>query len=153
MNPSESAEALMDFAALRGFTLESATPAQGIDAMIRFFQEVRPDSRIVEGAGDMLLYQWGVHDWGQGPSFQLNITRQFIELVEEEGGDEEVMSQLGLTFHFPPSEQVNAFGVKNRWCESLGCIADLNVFIAESAPYVALKDSRPERVEVSWSLV
>ena len=57
--------------------------------MIRFFQEVRPDSRIVEGAGDMLLYQWGVHDWGQGPSFQLNITRQFIELVEEEGEDDE----------------------------------------------------------------
>lgn len=121
--------------------------------MIRFFQEVRPDSRIVEGAGDMLLYQWGVHDWGQGPSFQLNITRQFIELVEEEGEDEEVMSQLGLTFHFPPSEQMKAFGDQNRWCESLGGVADLAAFVAESAPYVALKDSRPERVEVSWGLV
>jgi hypothetical protein len=150
MTPSDSATAFTKFALLRGCAPENATPAQGIDAMIAFFQEVRPDSQIVEGSGDMLLYQWGVHDWGEGPSFQFNITRQFIEIDEE---DEEIMSQLGLTFHFPPTEQVKAFGVKNQWCESVDDIAELIAFITQSAPYIALKDSRAERIEVSWSLV
>lgn len=153
MTPSESSEALADFARQRGINLESATPSQGIDAMIHFFRDVRPESRIVEGAGDMILFQWGVYRFSGSPSFQLNLTRQFIELVEEEGEDEEVMSQLGLTFHFPATAAMEAFGKQNRWCESLAGVDDFVAFITKSAPYVSLKDARPERVETEWGLV
>jgi len=150
MTPFDSAAEFADFATRRGFALETATPAQGFDAMIAFFQEVGPASQIVEGEGDMLLYQWGVHDWGEGPSFQFNITRQFIEIEEDE---EQVMSPLGITFHFPPSDEAKAFGVQNQWCESIDGVAELIDFISQSAPYAALKDSRADRVEVSWSPV
>lgn len=153
MTPSESSEALVDFARQRGISLEGAIPSQGIDAMIHFFREVRPESRMIESAGDMLLYQWGVYRFSGSPSFQLNLTRQFIELIEEEGEDEEVMSQLGLTFHFPATEAMEAFGKQNRWCESLAGVDDFASFITKSAPYVALKDARPERVEAEWGLV
>ncbi len=153
MTPSDSSEALVDFARQRGTNLKSATLSQGIDAMIHFFRDIRPEARIVEGAGDMLLFQWGVYRFSERPSFQLNLTRQFIELVEEEGEDEEVMSQLGLTFHFPITAAMEAFGKQNRWCESLAGVDDLIAFITKSAPYIALKDARPERVEAEWSLV
>ena len=153
MTPADSARVFVEFAQLRGPALKSATPAQGIDAMIRFFKTVRPSRVVRKSAGDMLLYQWGVYDWGQGPSFELNITRQFIELVEEEGEEEEVMSQLSLTFHFTPSDEMNAFGKKNQWCESETALTEFVIFIHQSAPYLALKDSAAERVEVNWSLV
>ncbi|MFZ2324630.1 MAG: hypothetical protein WAV89_13150 [Ignavibacteriaceae bacterium] len=153
MTPSESSEALVGFASQRGINLASATPGQGIEAMIHFFREIRPGSPIVEGAGDMLLFQWGVYRFSGSPSFQLNLTRQFIELVEEEGEDEEVMSQLGLTFHFPAAGAMEAFGEQNRWCESLAGVDDFVAFITKSAPYMALKDARPEHIEAEWSLV
>lgn len=153
MIPSESSVALIDFARLRGVALRSGTPAQGIDAMIRFFRDVRPETAVVEGAGDMLLYQWGIYSFSGSPSFQLNLTRQFIELVEEEGEEEEVMSQLGLTFHFPVSPATEALGEQNRWCESIEGLDDFVRFITQSAPYVALRDARSERVEAEWSLI
>jgi hypothetical protein len=147
MTPSDSATALVDFAQQRGCALESATPAPGIEAMLQYFQQIRPESNVVEGSGDMLLFQWGIYRFGGSPSFRLNLTRQFIELIEEE----EVMSQLGLTFHYPVSAEAEAFGKKSRWCESLAGIDDMIVFITQSAPYIALKDARPERVEIEWS--
>jgi len=153
MIPSESTAALIDFARQRGVVLESATPAQGIDAMIQFFRAVRPMTALVEGAGDMLLYQWGVYRFSGSPSFQLNLTRQFIELVEEEGEEEEVMSQLRLTFHFAVSPISEALGKQNRWCESMNSLDDFSRFITLSAPYAALRDSKPERVGIEWGLV
>jgi hypothetical protein len=149
MTPADSAKVFTEFAELRGTTLKGATPAQGIEAMICFFKDVRPQSPVVEDSGDMLLYQWGLYDWGQGPSFQLNITRQFIEVIEEE----EVMSQLGLTFHFAPSDEIKAFGNKNQWCETKSALNEFATFIQQSAPYVALKDSAAKRIEVKWSPV
>jgi hypothetical protein len=148
MIPADSANAFTEFAELRGAALKGATPAQGIEAMICFFRDIQPESPVVEG-GDMLLYQWGSYDWGNGPSFQLNITRQFIEVIDEE----EVMSQLGLTFHFAPSDQMKAFGAKNQWCETKGVLTEFVVFIHQSAPYLTLKDSAAKRIEVNWNRV
>jgi hypothetical protein len=153
MIPSDSSAALVDFARHRGVALESVTPAQGIDAMIQFFRGVRPETPVVEGAGDMLLYQWGVYRFSGRPSFQLNLTRQFIEQIEQEGEEEEVVSQLGLTFHFPVSAATEALGKQNRWCETLDGLDGFVHFIIQSAPYVALRDLKPERVEAEWGLV
>jgi hypothetical protein len=153
MTPEQSAEALISFAGQCGCDLNGSTPAEGIDAMLRFFREMRPEGRLSEDVGDMLLYQWGIYRFSGSPSFQLNLTRQFIELVEEEREDEEVMSQLGLTFHFPPTDAMQALGAQNRWCESVEDVDDLLAFITRSVPYVTLKDQRATRVEIQWSLV
>ena len=44
----------------------------------------------------MLLHQWGTYDWGEGPSFQFDITRQLISVA---GADDD-MWQLSVTLHF-----------------------------------------------------
>ncbi len=36
--------------------------------------------------GDMLLFQWGINDWGNGPALEINITRQLI--ATDDDGDE-----------------------------------------------------------------
>lgn len=53
-------------------------PRIGIQRAIAFYGEVRADDVDLESDGDMLLFQWGTHDWGNGPMFEVDITRQFI---------------------------------------------------------------------------
>ena len=51
------------------------------------FQTVKIDSLLdVERSKDMLLYQYGIYNWGeeQGEHFSLDITRQFIVPTEDE---------------------------------------------------------------------
>ena len=120
--------------------------------MLRFFEEVRPAGRSVRGA-DWLLYQWGCYDWGRGEHFELNITRQFVERTKVDGEDEEVISQLGVTFSYPVSDRAKEFGKQNRWCRSKSELSSFREFIQKSAPFVALKDSSPLRVHVQWERV
>jgi hypothetical protein len=48
---------------------------------------------------DWLWFQFGTYDWGQGPSSQIDLTRQFI-LSGEEGDD--AIWQMHLVLHFAP---------------------------------------------------
>src|SRR5215207_8394154 len=104
MSPSESSTAFSKFAEQRGVNLPSSNPGTGISTMLQFFEEIHPTGRIVRGA-DWLLYQWGCYGWGVGEHFELDITRQFVERMKVEGEDEEVISQLKMTFFYPASAQ------------------------------------------------
>lgn len=48
----------------------------------------------------MLLFEWGTFDWGDGPRFEVDITRHFIF---GEGEDENIW-QLWIKCQFAPSE-------------------------------------------------
>jgi hypothetical protein len=54
------------------------TFAAGLEAMLQFYQNERVDGTRLDEGGDMLLFQWGKHDWGDGEHFEINITRQLI---------------------------------------------------------------------------
>jgi hypothetical protein len=75
MKPDESKQALQDVAASRGVDLHASTLREGIEAMLAF----RAQIVCATCSDDMLLYQWGSYDWGNGRYFEVNITRQFIE--------------------------------------------------------------------------
>ena len=62
--------------------------------MLAFYGSVRFDDVDLAADGDMLLYQWGAYDWGEGESFEFDITRQ---LILGTGEDEDIF-QLSLTF-------------------------------------------------------
>jgi hypothetical protein len=72
--------------------------------------------------GDMLLFQWGTYDWGEGRYFHLNLTRQFIL---DGTGDDESIFQLGFTFLYTPSSALEALRDGTRWC---GAPAELPEF-------------------------
>src|SRR5262245_23394573 len=80
--------------------LSALSPEDGISLMLAFYQAERADGCEVDEDGDMLLYQWGCYDWGQGESFDFNISRQFVDAK----GDDEGIRQLSLTFKFKPSD-------------------------------------------------
>jgi len=77
---------------------------------------------VDEDSDDMLLFQYGIYDWGDenGEHFSLDITRQLYEPTEDEP------YQISFTLIFDP-EQFR--GVKNYDCWSMN-FADLDSFFA-----------------------
>lgn len=145
MTPTESLAAFNKFAASRGVELSSGAPREGLEAMLAFFETQRAENCDGPDA-DMLLYQWGTYDWGNGRHFEINITRQFIESGLE---DDDAISQLGLTYKFSPSQEFDALAEGNRWCRAAGELASFRAFVLASAPFVAVADARPSSVDQS----
>src|SRR5215469_13437019 len=82
-----------------GASVGNLVPEQGIRLMLDYFKDVRVDNCEVDD-GDMLLFQWGNYNWGDGPSFHCNITRQFTRRQGEDEEDDATISQLSFTFHY-----------------------------------------------------
>lgn len=143
MKPDESKQALQDLAASRGIDLNASTLREGIEAMLAF----RAQTVCVTCSDDMLLYQWGSYDWGNGRYFEVNITRQFIEA---EGDGDDAISQLSLTYRYRPASGLDAFGADNRWEDQPG---DFREFILTSAPFLAVADAKPDHIDLSHSYV
>jgi len=127
---------------------DTLTPGEGIDLMLRFYTDEPVDGLGDHEAADMLLFQWGLFDWGHGPSFELDITRQFIF---GDGGDEDIF-QLSLTFSFAPTQELNNLTKGNRWCSSPAELEDFRKFVLGSAPYVALNKELASSVDIIYGV-
>src|ERR1700689_2982845 len=112
MTPSTSVNAFEEFVENRDGALPALTVRAGIAEMLFFYESVSPTGCGNEN-GDMLLFQWGTYNWGDGTQFEINITRQFIESTAE---DDDTISKLKLKFKFPPNKDTSALGKGNRWC-------------------------------------
>jgi hypothetical protein len=127
-----------------GLALDSLTPAAGIEALLAFYEEDRAEGCPIDEDGDMLLFQWGTNDWGNGPTFEVNITRQLIA-----SEDDEEPRQLSLTFRFKPP-----IGARvregNRWCESPDGIVEFRRFLRNSPALKALGKKAPDSVELRF---
>ncbi|MEM9111334.1 MAG: hypothetical protein AAGC72_15070 [Planctomycetota bacterium] len=124
--------------------LESPNLAVLVEAMLAFYRDQRADKVDVEADGDMLLYQWGVSDWGDGEFFEFEIVRQFIDPKKDEP------FQLMLTMKFQPTEQLRAIEDDNQWCESPDALEDFRAFIESSEAYNLLQTEKPDRTEIEF---
>jgi len=101
MTPSTSVNAFEEFIEGRGGALPDLTVRTGVAEMLAFYETVLPVGCASQN-GDMLLFQWGIYDWGDGKHFEINMTRQFIESAAE---DDDAISQLQLVFRFAPDKE------------------------------------------------
>ena len=110
------------FADAKGKKISDLSPRDAVELMAGFYSAFRSEECDLEADGDMLLFQWGVYDWGEGEMFEFNITRQFMfPMVFEEDGEkweEDSIWQLSLTCKCVPSESLRNLGANNRWCSS-----------------------------------
>jgi hypothetical protein len=134
------------FLARRKLRAESLSVADGFEAMLAFFREVRATDVDLDRQGDMLLYQWGTYDWGKGRYFELDLTRQ---LIVGDGEDDDIW-QLQLTYHFTPSPALDTAGAANRWCESLDDLDEMRRFILASPAYVAASSTSVVKVALVY---
>jgi hypothetical protein len=135
----EPQHALLEFVRLlasRGLTEHTLSVADGFEALFGFYRDERPLGQHFEcdGDADMLLFQWGTHNWGKGEHFSLNLTRQLI--VSDEAEDEAIW-QLSLTFEFEPDTELRGLGSSNRWCHSPLKLTEFREYVRTSAAFAA----------------
>ncbi len=128
-----------------GQSLDALTPAAGVEAMLAYYAEERADGCPLDRDGDMLLFQWGTHDWGQGPAFEVSIVRQLIVADDEN----EEPRQLDLRFRFKPAAGASA-GDGNRWCESPDGLPGFRRFVIRSAALKAVGHLVPDSVALRF---
>ena len=105
-------------------------PKDVIGAMTDFYRSHRADDCELDQDGDMLLFQWGTYDWGQGRWFEFNITRQFM-LTE---GEDEGIFQLSVTLKYSPAAEFDALLSGNQWCHCPSELPDFIEYIFASKP-------------------
>lgn len=148
MTPDTSAAAFESFLAQRGIQMSSMDIPQLVESALSFYETVKA-AGLAEGSGtDMVLFQWGVYNWGRGEHFEFDITRQF---VSADGEDDDAISQLRCTAYFEPLPALRALTQSNRWCESLADLPAFSVFIRDSAAYRSVQTLKPLKVSVEWS--
>ena len=147
MRPNDAQSEFQDRLDRSGLIRNTLTPKSGISAMLAFYREERAQGCPLEDDGDMLLYQWGTYNWGQGEWFELNITRQ---LISGESGDDEDIWQLLLTFKYKPTSNLRELGSKNRWCEKPDELPAFESYIKDSDAFQMVADVRPDALELAY---
>jgi len=117
--------------------------ARLIQAMLGYYRDQRVDGVELDGDGDMLLFQWGTYDWGEGEFFDFEIVRQLIDPEEYE------IFQLMLTMKFESTDTLKKLGDGNEWCEHPEGLDDFERFIQDSQPYKQLSKQSPLQIEIS----
>lgn len=77
------------------------TSNEALEIFQDFFFNTIIKNFLREDDGDMALFQYGVFDWGQGESFEINFTRQLV-FTEDKNGYEGT-KQLSFTLFYPPT--------------------------------------------------
>jgi hypothetical protein len=149
MKPDQAKTRFLERLKAVGLSLATLTPVAGIEAMLDYYAEERADGCDLESDGDMLLFQWGTYDWGDGPSFQVDITRQLIVADDEEPEPR----QLSLRFHFDPSAAPARLRDSNKWCESPRNLAAFRKFVSRAKAIEAVGQQLPVRVELRYGRV
>jgi hypothetical protein len=146
MKPREAKTQFLKRLKAAGLSLGTLTAAVGVEAMLSYFADERADACDLDEDGDMLLFQWGTNDWGDGPAFEVNITRQLIVADDE---DEEPR-QLSLTFRFDPSVVPKGLKNGNKWCESPDRLKSFRRFVTGSRALQGVGQLSPTRVELRY---
>lgn len=149
VTPQHSEAAIKAFFSKRQVQPASAPLQALVEATLAFYTQVPISGLRIGQDSDMLLFQWGVFDWGKGEHFEFDITRQFIL---SQGTDDDAISQLRVTSYITPSKQLRDIPLGNRWCRNAKDAPDFQAFILSSAAF-QLASQQPRRIEVAWSPV
>ena len=151
MKASQSQQALEELLIKTGDTLDSLTVKRAFSLMCDFYRSHRAEDAPVGNDGDMLLYEWGTYDWGQGRYFQLTVIRQFIVA----NGEDEHIWQLALILKFLPSDALVKLKSGNKWCPdpSSHSLELFEEFVRGSEAFQTANGLDPAKIELTYSNV
>ena len=119
-------------------------PNAGFESLLGFYRDIRVGDVDLDADGDMLLFQWSIYDWGQGPHFEVGLVRQLIGVV----GEDEDIWQLQLTYRFTPSDALRGMASGNRWCALPGDLPTFEDFIFQHTVLEAVGAREDGEVEI-----
>jgi hypothetical protein len=141
-----SRSAFLKVIASRQIELSDLIPGVGFTLMCAFYAVRRASECVIGEDGDMLLFQWGPHDYGSGERFCLDFTRQFMWSA----GNDDQIRQLSLSFEYPPTSDLRVFGAGNGWCQSPEQLEDFVSFVTTNRAYQALEQVEAARVSLTY---
>ena len=95
----------------------------------------------------MLLFQYGIHNWGEGEFLEVDLSRQLI--LDDSGHDESVW-QLSMTFKFLPRDELRSLGAGQKWCESPSELQAFDMYIQSSLAFQIVRDQSAEKVALNF---
>jgi hypothetical protein len=149
-SPPGSKDALLAFLSARGIASDKGSLLQLVAGTVAFYRDANADGLSASVQSDMLLFQWGVYDWGTGENFEFDITRQFISAFSF--GDDAI-SQLRMTAYFAPTPELRKLGAGNRWCSRREDAQDFRAFIVSSPAFRVASGLVRRKVEIGWSRI
>ncbi len=152
MLPKQSEEAFRRFLGNSRLGTATLDLASGFEQAVSFYENVTADGIQSEPDADMLLYQWGTYDWlGAGETFQINLTRQFVASFADE---DETMSQLLLTFHYPTTDATITLNSGERWLgNGRRGLAEWSEYVRAGVVFKEFAVVVPDNVELRWEHV
>jgi len=148
VHPTNAETEFRRFLTERGLDPNSVSVARGVDAALAFFQEVR-FGPLADGDGDMLLFQWGTYDWGEGKHFEVDITRQLIWPSPDDEEEQELW-QLSLRFRFEPDDELQVLRSGSQWWDDPLDLREFRSFIDDSDGFGAVSERTDADVELSF---
>jgi len=145
MKPNESVAKLTEYFLMRGVPIGDCTPREGFEQFFSFHESVKAEG-CEDPGNDMLLFQWGVYDWGKGKFFELNITRQFIENSLE---DDDAISQLSLTFKYEPNAAFEAISAGSAWSDGPSTFPTFPEHVFASSAFRAALVAKAKHIELA----
>lgn len=136
------------FAQQRNFSVDKLLFEDAVYLMLEFYRQVRTDEELLKDDGDMLIFEWGTFNWGDGQFFQCQITRQFI-LNGLDGDD--AFSQFRLCLYFDVKSNLSNLKEGHKWCESLFEVDDFKSYIQSTNAYQAVAGIAPTKIDLYYS--
>ena len=147
MRIDEAEACLRDHLANNGLRLDGDDVALVLEAIMGWYAAERAvDAAPLDEDGDMLLFQWGTHDWGAGPAFEYDLTRQ---LVRADDPEDEGIIQLSLTYRYPITDETAALGSGHSWCGRPEDLAALRRRIEAHPASSAIRSATPQEISMT----
>ena len=150
MRVADARSVLEDLARSDGQEVETLTPPEAVGLMVRFYSEIRADDVDLACAGDQLFVSWGTWDWGEGPSFQYSIRRQFyVADTSPDQADDGIWS-LELLFRYEPTPESATLGSGSEGCDLPQEAERVREVVATLAATQYAKRTPPAQVEFTF---
>jgi hypothetical protein len=147
MKPSDLLSTLRAKLRSAGIVINQMPLEASFREMLAFYEQERVEGCDVGADADMLLFQWGTYDWGNGGEFEIGLTRQ---VILPEAVDDSAIWQLHLTYRFIPTEALVSLGAGERWCRTPSEVPELRQLMESTAAYQAMAHQKPQGVTVDY---
>lgn len=133
-----------------GFKIKEISPDIVLQTLPKFWKDYEFDNCDKPQQGDMFLFQYGVYNWGNGPSFELDFTRQ---LSIEIDGEYDYMLQFHITFYYSSANISEEGFEKNFWSSGFNNLSAFINKIKESRGYEWAINQKPIKVKIDYERV
>lgn len=120
---------------------------------LSLYEQHRIDACELQSDGDMLLFQFGTYDWGDGEFFEIDLTRQITPTHNNIEASIEAMMQLSVTAQFLPNDENHGFGEQNYRCNHTDNLSTFTDLIFSSEAMSRTVNKKPVRIEVELEYI